>query len=55
LGNGFPEDDGWTIISAEKKKKVGMNEEKRLGGALKEKLNLYQIETTDDQQMLSVL
>lgn len=46
LGNGFPGDDGWTIISAVCVwgGGVGMNEEKRWGKPLKEKFNLYQIE-----------
>lgn len=35
--------------------KVGMNEEKRWGKPLKEKLNLYQIEATVNQQILRVL
>lgn len=53
LGNGFPEDDGWTIINAEKKK-VGMNGKKRWGKPL-QKLNLYRIEATLNQQILGVL
>lgn len=53
LGNGFPEDDGWTIISAGGW--VGMNEEKRWGKPLKEKLSLYQIEAKVSQQILIVL
>lgn len=38
LGNGFPEDDGWTIINAEKKS--GNEWEKEVGEALTEAQSL---------------